>query len=81
MYNICGLLYQTSHQFAFNNSCTDNKNNNNNNKESLITLVNGPIRTRSKCMQPAPSAENACERGTITFDFAFHWLRKWYEFR
>ena len=24
--------------------------------------------------------ENACERGTIGFGFASHWLRKWREF-
>ena len=24
--------------------------------------------------------ENACERGTIGFAFAFHWLRKWRDF-
>ena len=26
---------------------------------------------------PRQALENACERGTIGFGFASHWLRKW----
>ena len=36
---------------------------------------NGPIRIRNK----SQARENVCERGTIGFGFASHWLRKWRE--
>ena len=58
-------------------------------KTKVITLTNHKKNTNNTMDQSELEAntcnwcqarQNACERGTIGFGFASHWLRKWREF-